>query len=183
MMMLDALKFLSALIFPALIGCSPQVTTSSGVVADKNAVKGVVASHLKPGAGVSFENNASYVLQQSVPGDIVIVLLAAEAEGVMDVRISVSDELILNSTNNAQFQLLPNGRYELPISVTAYQQGRHYINLQVLTTVNKRQASRVLSAIVQVGDEAHLQKNQGFAFSSAVGEGVISMPAQETIIP
>lgn len=157
--------------------------SSAAILAEKLGVNSVAKPHPKPGAGVNFENTAPYVLQQNVPEDVPLVLLTSATEGAMDVRITVSDDLTLNSKNTARFELVPNGRYELPVNVTAHQTGRHYINLQVLTTVNKRQASRALAAVVQVGDELQFQKNQGATPSSAAGDGVVVMPAQETIIP
>lgn len=203
-MILPTLKLLSLIILSILIGCSPpqvpnqpvtdqqmahqpetkpEVAHSAEIIVDKHSVKNVAKPHPKPGAGVSFENTTPHVLQQNVPEDVLLVLLASGAEGVMDVRITVSEGLTLNSQNTIRFELLPNGRYELPVNITAHQQGRHYINLQVLTNINKRQATRALAAVVQVGNELQLQKNQGLAPSSATDDGVVIMPAEETIIP
>lgn len=186
-MLLPMLK-LSLILLPVLMGCSPQMNHSPESIADKNNVKKIEKPHSKPGASVSFETTTPYVLQQHAPEDVLLALLASGAEGVMDVHITVSDGLTLNSSNSAQFQLSQRGRYELSVNVTALQQGRHYINLQVVTSINKQQATRVLSAVVQVGDELQLQKNQGMTVSSAAtnsaeNKGVVVMPASETIIP
>lgn len=171
-----------------LAGCSPQLTGSPPSTSAHKAVdanKSVASSNhtVKPGAPVRLENSGPYRLQQGSSTDIQLVLLANASDGVMDVRITVSDDLILNTTSTVQFQLSPQARYELPIHITAQQQGRYYINLQVSTRINQRESTRVLSAIVQVGDELQLQKNQGSMTSSAAGDDVVSMPAQETIIP
>lgn len=212
-MTLPASKLLTVMVLSILVGCSPQLTnleavnsqtttfqatsshtpsshapssraySSAAILVEKLSVNNVAKPHPKPGAGVNFENTAPYVLQQNVPEDVPLVLLTSATEGAMDVRITVSDDVTLNSKNTARFELVPNGRYELPVNVTARQTGRHYINLQVLTTVNKRQASRALAAVVQVGDELQFQKNQGATPSSAAGDGVVVMPAEETIIP
>lgn len=212
-MILPTSKLLTVMMLSILVGCSPQVTnpeavnsqtttfqatsshtpsshapssraySSAAILVEKLSVNNVAKPHPKPGAGVNFENTAPYVLQQNVPEDVPLVLLTSATEGAMDVRITVSDDVTLNSKNTARFELVPNGRYELPVNVTARQTGRHYINLQVLTTVNKRQASRALAAVVQVGDELQFQKNQGATPSSAAGDGVVVMPAEETIIP
>lgn len=179
--MLYRLTVLSAITILSLTGCSPQLTSSSAAAVEKNTAKAAGKHYVKPGATVSLESSAPYTLQQSVPTDIQLVLLAGESEGVMDVRITVSDGLLLNTKNTMQFELSPKEHYVLPVNVTAHQQGRHYINLQVVTRTKQRQAARALSAIVQVGDVLSLQKNQGAV--AADEDDVVSMPAQETIIP
>lgn len=182
MMISAVLKKLSLSMLFVLMACSPQNNYSSSASTEKKVANHSVKSHLpKPGASVRLESTKPYQLQESMPAEIKLVLVTTETDGVMDVKIGASDELMLSSQETMQFQLSPNGRYELPLKLTAHLAGRYYINLHVSIRAGGQQMSRVLSAIVQVGDEPKLQKAQ--ASDAVSSDDVISLPAQETIIP
>lgn len=181
-MISSVMKMPSLVILFVLMACSPQNNHSAAISVEKKAAHVSVNAHQpKPGASVRLESTKPFSLQEAIPADIKLVLLAAETEGVMDVEIGASDELILSSQETMQFQLSPNGRYEVPLKLTAHLAGRYYINLHVSIRAGGQQMSRVLSAIVQVGDEPQLQKAQ--ASDAVSSDDVISLPAQETIIP
>jgi len=178
-----------AMVVVALYGCAPQQPSAGENVENKamdNKVSVADAKpHPKPGASVSLANKEPFVIEQNVPAEVTLVLLALESRGVMDIQVSVSDELVLNSPSHQQLALSSSGRYELPVTITADHAGRYYINLHISMSVNGRQSSRVLSAIVQVGDkvtDTDLQKALPAGANAGLDE-VVSMPAQETIIP
>lgn len=178
-MMIFMLKVMASIWVITLAACSPQLSAPSDIGIKKNQTTEVKPQR-KPGAAVRFEHSKPYKIQQYQPTDLSLILLVDDVEGVLVVDTTTSDGLVLNAGHQHQFQLSAIKRYELPIQVTAAHPGRHYIHLQASINTHGHQTVRILSAIVQVGDDMQLEKNNP---NQSTADGVVSMPAQETITP
>lgn len=138
----------------------------------------------KPGAAVSLKNSAP--LYAAAPGiyEYSLVLASSINQGKMTVNVSASDGVLLTSEKqHFEFDIQENAEYLIPITVQVDKPGRYYIQCQVFITDAGRTSSRVLAAILQVGeDQVKAQK----ATVDSVGkesEKIIVLPAQETISP
>lgn len=138
--------------------------------------------HPKPGAAVSLKN--SQPLYAANPGvyDYQLQLISPSKTGTITVVTSASDGvMIVSPEREVAFQLQEFGEYVLPLTVNASTEGRFYIQLQVTISEGEHSSKRAIAAILQVGEPViKAQKAEGR--SSAV-DGVISLPAQETISP
>lgn len=141
-------------------------------------------SRVKPGAAVSLKN--SEPLYAAVPGvhEYQLQLLSPKHEGKMRVDVSTSEGLALvSSMHHFEFELQKGGEYSLPLTINASAEGRFYIQLHIAIAADEEASSRVIAAILQVGEPT--VKAQKAATKSSVqdAESVISLPAQETISP
>jgi hypothetical protein len=141
-------------------------------------------SLVKPGASVSLKNDEP--LYAAVPGvyDYQLQLLSPIHEGKMTVDVSTSDGLtIVSSARHFEFELQTGGEYRVPLTINASAEGRFYIQLHASITVNGQPSSRVIAAILQVGETAVKAQKAAVKSSAQEAEAVISLPAQETISP
>lgn len=139
---------------------------------------------VKPGAAVSLKN--SELLYAAVPGvyEYQLQLLSPNHEGEMTVDVSTSDGLALvSSVRHFAFELQEGGEYRVPLTINASAEGRFYIQLHVSITVNGQSSSRVIAAILQVGETTVKAQKAATKSSAQEAEAVISLPAQETISP
>jgi hypothetical protein len=178
---------LSMLLVLVLAGCSGRDlnTAKNGdnsVAArgDKTSTQQLV-SRGKPGAPVELAETEAFTMEPGVPSLMTLTLLAPQAEGVMQVEVSSSDELTILSQTHFDFSLA-TADYLLPIQVVAAAPGRYYVHLHVTIAQQGREGFRALAAIVQVGmrdTQARSVQKKSPATSSA--SSVILLPAQETV--
>lgn len=138
----------------------------------------------KPGAAVSLRN--SELLYVAGPGvyEFQLELVSTNHDGKMVVEASATDGLtILSSTHDFEFELSERGGYTVPLVINAAKEGRFYIQLKVSIASGQATSSRVIAAIVQVGESAVKAKKAGVPNAGQNEETVISLPAQETILP
>jgi hypothetical protein len=138
----------------------------------------------KPGAAVSLKN--SEPLYAAAPGvyEYQLQLLSPSYEGKMTVEASTSDGLVIvSSARHFEFELQEGGEYSVPLTLNASAEGRFYIQLHVSITVDGHTSSRVIAAILQVGEPAVKAEKAAAKGSAQEAEPVISLPAQETISP
>lgn len=138
----------------------------------------------KPGAAVSLKN--SEPLYAAVPGvyEYQLQLSSPHREGKMTVNASTSDGLaIVSSVHDFEFGLHEGGEYSVPLTIEASTEGRFYIQLHISITVDGQTSSRVIAAILQVGEPTMKMQKATTKSSGQEAEAVISLPAQETISP
>jgi len=138
----------------------------------------------KPGAAVSLKN--SEPLYAAVPGvyEYQLQLLSPHREGKMTTNVSTSDGLaIVSSAHHFGFELHEGGEYSVPLTIDASAEGRFYIQLHISITVDGQTSSRVIAAILQVGEPVVKMQKATTKSSGQEAEAVISLPAQETISP
>ncbi len=141
-------------------------------------------SLVKPGAAVSLKNTEP--LYSAAPGvyEYHLQLLSPGHEGKMTVDVSASDGLaIVSSERHFEFELQKGGEYPVPLTINASAEGRFYIQLHVSITANGQSSSRVIAAILQVGEPAVKAQKAAAKSAAQEAETVISLPAQETISP
>jgi hypothetical protein len=153
---------------------------SSAVENNKSMEKNY--KRVKPGAAVSLKDTTP--LYVPIPGvyEYRLSLISPEISGKMEVVASTNDGItILSPIDQFEFVLKSNGEYVLPFTINASQQGRFYIQLYISITSAEQVSSRVVAAIVQVGESpVKIQKN---STTGSTPDGVIVLPAQETISP
>jgi len=141
--------------------------------------------HSKPGAAVSLKN--SQPLYAAAPGiyEYELQLLSSSQSGKMAVVASIDDGVtIISPKQEFEFVLQEGGEYLLPLTLNISAEGRHYIQLHVSIAAGEQISTRVIAAILQVGEPAVKKAQKTSPETSAEGEeAVISLPAQETISP
>ena len=168
-------------------GCSNEVATKAGSDLPSAAEPPVIAQEKsndhhkthrgKPGAEVSLRENPVHRLEPGVAADVDLGLSASYNLGEMTVTLNTSEGLfILEGATHYAFPLRDNGDYSLPLRLMAAEPGRYYVRIQVVVDYQGRQTTRALSAIVQVGPDTEPRQKTG------TSEGVIPLPAQETVI-
>ncbi|MGV8837433.1 hypothetical protein [Cellvibrio sp.] len=141
-------------------------------------------SRAKPGAAISLKN--SEPLYAAVPGvhEYQLQLLSPNHEGKMTVDVSTSEGLALvSSAHHFEFELHEGGEYRVPLTINASAEGRFYIQLHIAITADGEASSRVIAAILQVGEPAVKAQKATTKSSVQDADAVISLPAQETISP
>lgn len=141
-------------------------------------------SLVKPGAAVSLKN--SEPLYAAVPGvyEYQLQLLSPNHEGKMTVDVSTSDGLaIISPAHHFEFELEEDGEYRVPLTITAGAEGRFYIQLHISIVADGQTSSRVIAAILQVGESTVKAQKAAAKSAGQEAETVISLPAQETISP
>jgi len=172
---------------------SSSIAKSSAGVESKDEKKPLIESEkrahqqqslVKPGAAVSLKN--SEPLYAALPGvhEYQLQLLSPVHAGKMTVDVSTSDGLALvSSVHHFEFDLQEGGEYEVPLTLNASAEGRFYIQLHVSVTANGQSSSRIIAAILQVGETTVKVQKEAVTSATHEAETVISLPAQETISP
>lgn len=141
-------------------------------------------SLVKPGAAVSLKNTEP--LYAPGPGvfEYQLQLVSSKHAGKMTVEVSTSDGVtIVSPERQFEFVLQESGEYRLPLTLNANSNGRFYIQLHVSTAVEGQTSARAIAAILQVGEPmVKVQKTASRSSADKTG-AVISLPAQETILP
>ncbi|MDR7089184.1 MULTISPECIES: hypothetical protein [Cellvibrio] len=203
-MSVSYLEFIAAIIIFAciVILSTREKTTDAPEQSQPNAKNAAISSsvneknlHLKysehqqhkrtkPGAAVSLKN--SEPLYATVPGvyEYQLQLLSPNHEGKMTVDVSTSDGLaIVSSAHHFEFELHEGGEYGVPLTINANAEGRFYIQLHITITADGQKSSRVIAAILQVGEPGVKAQKASTKGAGQEVETVISLPAQETISP
>lgn len=140
-------------------------------------------SLVKPGAPVSLGNKQP--LTAATPGtyEYRLQLLSPVDKGKMAVSVTADDGItIVSSPQHFEFSLQEGAEYWLPLTIHAYAEGRFYIQLQVSIFTDGQSSSRVIAAILQIGESVKMQKAAAKSTRETT-EGIISLPAQESISP
>ena len=160
-------------------GSSVQGDVSAVSQAQPPAVsrKAAGTHQAKPGSLVTWVDASPIYLQPGEPSAQVLVLAVSQELGQMQVAIVDAAPLEISSQQHQwQFDLVPGGRYELPLQLSSAAPGRFYLRLKVQIRQGDQLQERQLLRVVQVGPiQQRMQK-------PAAGDEVISLPAQETII-
>lgn len=167
-------------------GCSAKVnpaesdsaiSASGGAPATQLLKQKTVA---KPGASVSIKNPQPLVVSGVGVHQLTIVVASPSYPGAINIRLSGSDGLqLLSSPQDFRFELNEQGEYQLPVTVNAQSEGRHYVRLHVAIAQGEQLETRAVSLIVQVGEPAVRAKK----LQAPVSDAVITLPAQETVSP
>lgn len=138
----------------------------------------------KPGAAVSL--HSAQPLAASTPGvyEYSLQLMSPVRDGKMTVDVSVSDGItIVSSARHFEFELQEGGVYRVPLTINASLEGRFYIQLHVSINTDGQSSTRVIAAILQVGEPAVKARKAAAKNTAKDTNEVISLPAQETISP
>ena len=139
---------------------------------------------VKPGAAVSLKS--SQPLTASGPGvyEYQLQLLSPIHTGKMSVNVAAGEGFeIVSSARLFEFELQESGEYRVPLTINASAEGRFYIQLHVSITTDGQSSSRVVAAILQVGEPAVKAQKTAEKSTREDNGAVISLPAQETISP
>ncbi|WP_039914072.1 hypothetical protein [Cellvibrio mixtus] len=148
------------------------------------AQKSEPRTHLaKPGASITLKTPQPFFLDTPGVGNFELVLSAPPMGGVMQVDVTAGAGLeLVSSPGHFEFLLTRETDYKLPIQINAPAIGRYYVNLQASIIQNGQRDSRVITAIVQVGSPV-AKPQKGGNGKSVGADGIISLPAKETIQP
>jgi hypothetical protein len=172
---------ISGILFFSLIILLMQSCYSGNRSQDSDSNRSQIHTPGKPGASVSISNSQPIVLGSLGAQDLVLTLEGPAAFDELSVRVASSDGLsLLSPIDSVTFLPTSTGKYNLPLSLNVKREGRHYVRLYVeLVTANSR-AQRVVSAIIQVGSTITKQQK---TIPKRNTDGVISLPAQEQVMP
>lgn len=188
----------------AMYGCDKNIGSESTVKANDVNERAVEASSLgetsapnvskkdlhkthalvKPGAAVKLKNTEPVYFATPGVYEHSLVMVSPSHPGKMTVEVSTSEGVgIVSSTRHFEFELQAHSEYQLPLVLNVSDYGRYYVQLNVTIDTEDTSETRVIAAILQVGDA--IVKTQKAAATSAAKEGgaIISLPAQETISP
>lgn len=193
-MLINYWQFLAAIIIVCCIaiygsgrntlGNSPKPELSS-----KKAEKNVAQKNhtlVKPGAAVQLKNSDSLYAAKPGKYEYQLQLTSPVQKGRMTVAVSPSDYGVeILAGHYFEFALDETGEYSLPLALDLKTKGRFYIQLLISISGEEQPepVSRAISVVLQVG-EPTIKMHKATMQSSASGsEGIISLPAQETISP
>ncbi len=199
------LKVISAIfLLSCLSACEPkpesQPTSSGDIINERGpeaASEHAIHAHakndkelqrhqplVKPGAAVRLESTQP--LTASGPGvyEYSLQLISPIQNGEMTVNVSAGEGFeIVSSTRQFEFELQEGGEYRVPLTINASAVGRFYVPLHVSITADGQSSSRVVAAILQIGEPAVKAQKAAAKSTREEEESVISLPAQETISP
>jgi hypothetical protein len=138
---------------------------------------------VKPGAAVSLKT--AQPLSAPLPGlyEYQLQLVSPMQNGKMTVNVQAGEGFeIVSSARWFEFELQEGGEYHVPLTINATAKGRFYIQLHVSITTDGQSSSRVVAAILQVGEPA-VKTQKTTLKTIREDDGVTSMPAHETISP
>ncbi len=172
---------ISSILFFSLIIMLTQACYSGNRSPDSDSNRSPVHTLGKPGASVSISNTQPIGLAALGMQDLTLILDAPAAFEELSVRVAPSDGLsILSPIDLVTFLPASTGKYNLPLSLNIKHEGRHYVRLYVELVSANRRSQRVVSAIIQVGSPVTKQQKTVLERNA---DGVISLPAQEQVIP
>lgn len=177
-------RSLNASVQPIVIESTSKLASPDIHKARDENDKGLQQNHSlgKPGAAVSLSN--ARPLTASTPGvyEYSLQLVSPVHDGKMVVDVSVSDGItIVSPERHFEFALHEMGEYRVPLTLNVSTIGRFYIQLHVSINTDEQSSSRVIAAILQVGEPT--VKAQKAAAKNTDTNEVILLPAQETISP
>ncbi|ACE86189.1 hypothetical protein [Cellvibrio japonicus] len=133
----------------------------------------------KPGAIASLKDASPIRLEQGIATPAELELLTTKSKGHMRVFLEEEEPLhLVGEQNEWSFVLAPGEQYRIPVGLMAVEEGRFYLRLQVVIESDEGLQRRQLMRVVQVGEPAKSRQKP----VSDAGDGVISLPAQETTI-
>ena len=157
-----------------MLATSPPKLESTPAIARKKGAK--------PGAPVSLASANMVAVSENKTSDIVVLLKAQAASGIIHVELKSSEGLqLMSSVETRDIHLNTDGYYHVTARVLAVNNGRYYLKLHVTIDNGEYSSSRVLAVIVQVGPLAEDSQSPSQMLKSNNSENVISLPAQENI--
>lgn len=141
------------------------------------------AKQAKPGAQVSLVSGNSVALAADKVASVDILLSAQVGNGTLHVKLTPGEGLQLRSAKDSyDFTPSENGQYALNTDLYAATNGRYYLNVNATIKTGEVSSFRSLALIVQVGALPAVEESSTAMQKRAMGENVISLPAQEQII-
>lgn len=148
-------------------------------------VKKTTLPYQKPGAAIRFDHDFKGPIEPGSSTSFTLSMREDYNSGTLylDVNTLGSSLELAAGSRSAQFDLANSHLHDMTISLTALDQGRHYVNVLATVDANGQTSSRAYAVAVQVGDPAQNKPN---AMAKHVritpeGERIIVMKAQETI--
>lgn len=161
------------------------LTVSFGAACTANSadVKTAQASnYLKPGASVTYSHNLKSQLSAGETTTFNLSLGESYTGGDLKVSLTtVGDIGLISTSSQAEFDMAAATSHDMSVSLTANNNGRHYINVQALATDSRGNTQpRIFSIPVQVGPVIP-QKPDDKMKTLEDGTNIIEMEAQEVI--
>jgi len=139
----------------------------------------------KPGAPVRLISDPLITTEANQLTQFNILLDVKASKGTLKLELLGADKLDLQNTPRLQtIDLGASQRISLPISLTAAENGRYYLNIYAIFDNGEAISARNIALIIQVGaDNAAVGDDQPETSRRKIvpGERIISLPAQETI--
>jgi len=162
-------------------GASPEIENASVISAKELKLHRPL---VKPGAAVGLRDKQPLTAEAPGTYEYQLQLISPKHKGKMTVDVSTSDGItIISPERHFEFALQERGEYSVPLTINASAEGRFYIQLHVSIAVEGQSASRVIAAILQVGEPAVKVQKAAAKTTAKDSDAVISLPAQETISP
>ncbi len=169
--------FFILLIVVAVSGCMGKSPTET------SALSAPIKSSLKtpkPGAAIKLVSASLIDISPNQPTQTTVVLDIMAPNGELNIELSSSPGLSLGDAELTQvIKHSPPAPVEIPILLSAANNGRYYLNMHISVVGNDNTRSvRNLAVIVQVGPVV----NSAVRLQKTPGENVIVLPAQETVV-
>ena len=159
------------------------LTAVNSVVANPNGLPPGVLG--KPGLPIYIDGSNYFQLALSESKDLDIVLdISKFSGGTLAFSLHADNAVAINSDTSFAYTVDSNQTtLNLPVSIIAYQAGRHYLYFSVQWQEgDKPPQSKTLGVVIQVGEELILQKLQVQRAASETNEQRIkAMPAEERV--
>lgn len=138
----------------------------------------------KPGAAVKLKNTEPVYFAAPGVYEHSLVMVSPSYPGKMTVEVSTSEGVdIVSSTRRFEFELQADSEYQLPLALNVSDYGRYYVQMKVTIDTEAASETRVIAAILQVGDAIVKTQKATTTSTAKGGDAIISLPAQETISP
>lgn len=163
-----------------------ELITNSETSASTKGKKELHQTHslVKPGAAVKLKNTEPLFFAAPGVYEHSLVLVSTSQTGKMAIDLSSSEGVdIVSPARHFEFELQADSEYQVPLTLSATADGRFYVQLHISIEADGVTETRVIAAIVQVGNPVVKVQKVTTTSSTKKADAVISLPAQETISP
>lgn len=137
--------------------------------------------HGKPGADIKLTGPPVYGMELNELRDMVLTLESSHP-GEIHVAVSVDSGLQLTSDRTEWQFTGRSGPLQIPVSIYTVKEGRHLLQLQVVTQDSDgRQEYRALAAEIRVGHEEHQKLYEKHRATGETAPAHVPLDAVETI--
>jgi len=164
----------------------PGELTNSATSASTKGKKALHQTHslVKPGAAVKLKNTEPLFFAAPGVYEHSLVLVSTSQTGKMTIDLSSSEGVdIVSPVRHFEFELRADSEYQVPLTLSTNADGRFYVQLHINIEADGVAETRVIAAIVQVGNPVVKVQKATTTSSIKKADGVISLPAQESISP
>jgi len=141
--------------------------------------------YTKPHAGIELDYKYPKAIQPGDSFELKLNFKTRSATESLQVNVKHDRGLQLNSDAHYQFTVIKNVPNTVTLQIAGLLEGRFYIDINAIISLNGTPQARSFSIPVTVGDPGNFKTSAATdakaGYTTRPSEGVVSMPATETI--